>query len=448
VANLWKFGGSAVLLAALVGCGEKRARTPRITDASRLPHVEIVDPRREPLMVINIDVTAQVEAMERSDLCARVPGEVETLQPDPARKEVDIGSVIREGEPLLRLKVPELVKEKEYKEALAEQARHQVALAKEAQKVSDKELVESRELERRYQAEYTMRKAKHDRTMKLVQSGSLQPEVAEETLSQFEAGEGAWRAAKASIETRQAKLAAAAADLKVAESRVKVAEHEAQRLGVLVDYATVRAPFDGIVVRRLVDRGAMVKDTTPVLTVARTDKVRVLLDIPERYVPLVNSTELYPNADGQGDMVDLHIAALTERVPASELRGPITRLASALDPATRTMRAEVHLDNKAGHIRPGMYGTATVNLERLYKVLTIPSTALVRRDGELCVFCVELEPGEQSRGRARVKRIKLGIDDGKRIQVKEGLNGDELIIAKGNGVIHEGDEVIAVRADE
>jgi RND family efflux transporter MFP subunit len=387
--------------------------------------------------------------MERADLCARVPGLVETLQPDSTKPETDIGRRVTANEPLLRIAVPELEAEKKYKEALAEQARRQLDQAKETQTVAAKELAEARELERRYKAELEQRRAKHERTTKLVTSGSLQPEVAEETLGQFNAADAAWRASRAAIETRAAKVTQAAADYKVAESRVEVAEREAERLRVLVDFAIIRAPFDGIVTRRLADRGFMVKDTsTPVLTVARSDKVRVLLDIPERFVPLVNADDHNPNKNGRGDRATVRIPSLNEHVPDGLFVGTITKLGNALDPVARTMRVEVHLDNKTGHLRPGMFGTATVWLEDLNDVVTIPSTALVRRDGVLCVYCVKVDKGDTGRGRVRVRPVNLGVDDGKRVQVKDGLHPGELIIAKGNGVIHEGDEVFAVRLKE
>src|SRR5262249_5075999 len=68
----------------------------------------------------------------------------------------------------------------------------------------------------------------------------------------------------------------------------------------------------------------------PPLTVTRTDVVRILLDIPERDVPLVNATEQNPNKDGKGDLVTLHIPALRSVVSNGEFTGHITRLASAL----------------------------------------------------------------------------------------------------------------------
>jgi RND family efflux transporter MFP subunit len=409
-----------------------------------LPRLEIVQPERGPL-VIRIELSAMVEAMEKADLCARVPGMVESLQLDDRKAEVDIGRRVSAGEPLIKLAVPDLEADKKLKEALLDQAEKQKLQTLEARNVATKELLEAQEQEKRYQAEFNRSKEKHDRTLKLVQRNALQPETAEETKSQLEAASAAWQAAKAQIGTKQARLEATDADLKVAESRIKTARAEVQRLEVLLGYATIRAPFDGIVTKRWVDRGAMIKDpAVPLLTLMRTNVVRVLLDIPERDIPLVNSAEQNPNPDGKGDPVVLQFPALR----GLEFAGHVTRLAAALDPATRTMRAEVHLDNREGYLRPGMYGTASVTLDERDYVLTVPSTALVRRGKSVEVFYVANPAGEPPRGVVQRAEVELGLDDGRRVEIRNGLTGKEWVIAKGNGVVREGDTVIAVSSPE
>jgi RND family efflux transporter MFP subunit len=431
----------AVFLAA--GCGFADHK-PRPAEVDRLPHLETVQPERYQLPV-RIELTALVEAMEKADLCARVPGIVESLQLSAGKPEIDIGSRVSAGEPLLKLAVPDLEADKKHKEALLDQAEKQKQQTLSAQDVAAKDLDEAKEQERRYQAEFNHSRERHDRTMKLVQRGALQPEMAEETRNQLEAATAAWQAAKAAIVTKQARLAATEADLKVAETRIKVSHAEVQRLEVLLSYATVRAPFDGLVTKRWVDRGAMVKDPAiPLLTVMRTDTVRVLLDIPERDVPLVNATEQGPNPDGKGDAVELRLPALGTKT----FSGHITRIASALDPATRTMRAEVHLDNRDGVLRPGMFGTALVTLDQRDSALTVPSTALVRRGDKVEVFYVADPSGDPPRGVARRLEVELGLDDGKRVEIRSGLSGKELVIAKGNGVVREGDSVVAVSPQE
>jgi RND family efflux transporter MFP subunit len=317
--------------------------------------------------------------------------------------------------------------------------------------VTAKEVEEAREQEKRYQAEVVFRRQQHERTLQLVNRNALQPERAQETQSQFDAAEAAWRAARVQVEAKQAKLQALDAELAVADSRIRVAQADVARLQTLIGYATVTAPFDGVVTKRWVDRGFTVKDATaPLLTVMNTGTVRVLLDIPERFVPLVNATEQNPNPDGRGDPVVVRFAALRGAVPNGEFRGPITRLASALDPVTRTMRAEVHLDNRAGHLRPSMTGQASVLLERRPDRLVVPSTALVRRGDDVEVFYVasgELT-GDPPHGTVKAVRVELGLDDGQRAEVRSNLPADIWVIARNSSVVREGDTVIPVPPSE
>jgi RND family efflux transporter MFP subunit len=442
----------AALLPTVLGCGSpKKAEKP---EEEHLPRLETEQAERG-MLPIKIELSAVIEPMEKADLCGRVPGVIESLQLDPHKPEVDIGRPITAGEPLVKVAVPDLEAEKQYKDALLDQARKQRDQVIEAQKVAATELQEAREQERRYQAEFYRSDEKHNRTVKLVQGGSISRELAEETRNQLEAARSAWQAARAAIATKEARLAATAADLKLAESRIVAADAEVKRLTVLVDYATIRAPFDGIVTRRYLDRGAMVKDTaTPILAVMRTDMVRVLLDIPQKNVPLIHATYQNPNPDGQGDAVQLWFPELKDEkvAPDGKFLGHITRVASALDSVTRTMRAEVHLENKTvtknGHVvrllRPGMCGTALVLLEDGRYVLTVPSTALVRRGNSVYVYHVAEASGQPLKGVVRSAEVELGLDDGRRVEIRKGLRGDELIIVKGNGVLRDGDKVIAV----
>ncbi len=252
------------------------------------------------------------------------------------------------------------------------------------------------------------------------------------------------------IETRQAKLQAAETDLQVAESRIHVAEAEVNNVAEQLRFATVMAPFDGIITKRWVDRGATIKDpSAPLLTIMRTDWVRVLMDVPAKDSALINATEQNPNPSGKGDTVTLRVPALSETDRPTEFIGQVTRVADVLDPNTRTMRTEMHLENRDGLLRPGMYGTASILLEEHSGALTIPTSALVRRGKALIVYQVANVQGDPPRGIVeRIEDLELGLDDGKRIEVRRGLTGQELIIAKGNGVVRSGETVLAVPARE
>jgi RND family efflux transporter MFP subunit len=430
---------AVVPLAAALGCGRAPVKPPR-SQEERLPRLEVVSPLRTALLR-RVELAATVEPLKRIDLCARVPGVVEHLPDD-----VDIGRKVKAGEVLLRLGVPDLVAEKKHKEALLEQSRKQKVQAQEAIAVAEREVEEAQKEEKRYQAELAYQRIKHERIRGLVAAQAQDRQLQDEALRQMDAADSAWQAAKAKIATRQAKARAAAADLEVADRRISVAEAEVGRLATMVDFATVRAPFDGVITRRWVDPGAMIKDpAAPLLTIMHLDRVRVLIDVPQKDVPLVNTTEQSPNPDGQGDQVTVHVPALDDVVPRGRFKGVVARMAKALDPVTRTMRAEVEIANPENHLRPGMYGTATVLLEERYNVLTIPATALVRRgDGKVEVFHVAGAQGDPLKGELQRLEIELGLDDGRLVEVRRGLTGNELIVLRGNGVLRGEDKVIAV----
>jgi HlyD family secretion protein len=222
-----------------------------------------------------------------------------------------------------------------------------------------------------------------------------------------------------------------------------VARAEVERLNALVDFATIRAPFDGIITKRWVDHGATIKDPgMPLLTVMRTDVVRVLLDIPERDVPFIRAPG-QPTSEDRGNRVVLRIPALKEAVPGGKFQGRVTLLASALDPVTRTMRTEVHLNNQAGYLRPQMTGTASVVLTEREQALTVPSSALVRTGPKVEVFHVSKRPGSR-RGVVRRAEVELGLDDGRRVEIRKGLTGKEWVVLKANASLREGEPARSV----
>jgi hypothetical protein len=72
----------------------------------------------------------------------------------------------------------------------------------------------------------------------------------------------------------------------------------------------------------------------------------------------------------------------------------------------------------------------------------------MRRGDKVEVFYVADPKGDPPRGVARRLEVELGLDDGKRVEIRGGLTGKELIIAKGNGVVREGDTVLAISPQE
>jgi RND family efflux transporter MFP subunit len=424
-----------------LGCG-KSPNKKRGAFVERLPRVEVVNAQRKRL-VRRLETSATVEALKTVDLNARVPGTVSDLD-----DRMDIGRVVRQGEVLLQLAVPELEADKSHKQALVEQAKKQEVLATASLAVARREVQEGTADQKKFTADVAFFKIRYTQARDLVRQRAQNPQVEQEALKQFEAAEAALASNQASIAKREAKVEAAAADLELSRQRIRAADAEVKRLTELIAFATIRAPFDGVITKRWVHPGAVIRDSAaPLLTIMQMDKVLVLVDVPQRDVPYLNAREQNPNPDGRGDPVFIRMPSLKEVVKDGVIQGYITRVSRSLDPVTRTMRAEIELDNANLHLQPGMYGSASILVEDRSNVLTLPSAALMRRgEGLVEVYQVTGVNGEGDERRGMIKRLPvvLGIDNGKEVEIREGLKGDEWIVARATGIMRADEAVLAV----
>ncbi len=426
------------LLISPAGCGRKGKAGFRAGEVDRFPHLEVIKAETNTHLVVRRTYTATVEPMEKAELTARVRGQVKTMSAN-----ADIGRFVKKDEPLVVLDVPDIVADQENKKALLDQANNQCDQARHALQVAIEEVKEAQAEENKHEAEAKFRESQYIRAAQLVKSGAVTPQQEDEAKLQLSASEAAVKAVRAKIQTKQAKLETAKVEIKVADSRKKVAQAEVDRLAALVSFATIRSPFDGMVTKRWVDRGVIMRDAVhPLLTVMRTDVVRVLMDLPERHAPYIK-----PHAANQpGNSVELQIPSLQETLPNLEFKGTVTLTASALDPVTRTMRTEMHLANPLGYLKPQMTGTATVTLAERTGT-TIPATALVRRPDKTLIYYIANPSGQPPRGIVKPLEVQLGLDDGLSVEIlSPKLTGRELIIRKGNGVIQHGDQAVAVPA--
>jgi multidrug efflux pump subunit AcrA (membrane-fusion protein) len=98
-----------------------------------------------------------------------------------------------------------------------------------------------------------------------------------------------------------------------------------------------------------------------------------------------------------------------------------------------------------------MFGSASVLVEDRSEVLTVPASALIRRgEGLVEVYVVSdvTGQGDERRGVLRTRPVVLGIDDGKEVEIREGLRGGELVVARSSGVMRANDAVLAVTERE
>ena len=307
---------------------------------------------------------------------------------------VDIGDKVVKGQTLVKISIPEMQDDLEQKRALVAQAeaelkQAEVAVegAKAAAKTAELHIAQADAGVIRAQGEQERWSSEHGRMKELAASRSVPQKVVDETSNQSKGAEGdlprgtcQCSIGASPVEEARVNVQKAEADLGAAAAHLRVAKANLAHSTTLLEYTAIKAPYDGVVNRRLVVTGNFVSpatnsaaDAQPILVVCRTDIVRVFVDVPELEAEWVN----------EGDEAVVRVQALGEKA----FDAKVTRNSWSVDPTNRSLRTEIDVPNPQGILRPGMYATATILLEQRKDVLTIPVTAIVR-EGALSILFV------------------------------------------------------------
>ena len=389
--------------------------------------VAVVKPQRK-LLERRCEQPGEIAASEETPIYAKVAGYVQTLN-------VDIGDKIQKGQVLAVISVPELMEELKQKAAVVVQSESQIAQANAAVDVAQAAIETAEAKVAAAQAAIAKTTADVDRWQsestrvdEMAEKSAVTRKVADETLNQLRAAEGAKQEAEAQVNSAQAgvheaqaKLAAAKADVEAATARLAVAKADHDRTAALTEYATIRAPYDGTVTQRIIHTGHYVQP-------AVTGRDQPLLVVS-------HATSFAWSCMCQKPMPDSSNRA---KKPRSAFRRSTTsnstsvkRVASALDNTTRTERAEIELENSQGELLPGMYCYVSIVVGHRPDALVIPTTALLADQGkQFCLAVVD--------GRIAKLPLELGLRTGSEVEVLSGLSGDEAIIPKNPASLHEG----------
>ena len=277
------------------------------------------------------------------------------------------------------------------------------------------------------------RKKALDRITELAQRNAAEQRLVDEYEDQYLASLASEHAAQSGIETADAQIAEATAavglaqaELVTARTEIVVAEANLQRAKVMASYTRIESPFDGVVTFRGDDplpgsfiHSAADGNSEPLLAVATNDRMRTIVQVPDPDVPFCNV----------GDPANIKIDALGGRI----FKAKVSRMAESEDLKDRTMRVEIDLPNDKGLLRDGMYGRAVIELEPPSKNLTIPSTCLIEQgsQGDGAVFVVR-------DGKVTRIKVRVGKDNGLRVEVLSGLTANDEIIAQITPSITEG----------
>lgn len=214
--------------------------------------------------------------------------------------------------------------------------------------------------------------------------------------------------AQKEMETAESVNAKSKVDVATSEERIRLLGGDPKRLVSILD---ITAPVSGTIVEQNVTHSAGVKsfDNSPNLfTIADLSKVWVLCDVYEN-----NISQVHLN-----DYAEVRTNAYRDRV----VRGRVSNIGTMLDPASRTLKVRLELDNQDGYMRPGMFAAARFLAQGAVSRMGLPATAILRLHDRDWVFLpagdgkfrrTEVQTGGQLKD--GFQEILAGIKPGQRV---------------------------------
>jgi len=311
-----------------------------------------------------LELPGSMAAFESATLFARATGYI-------SMRNADIGSKVHKGDVLATIAAPDL--DQQLAEAKAQLVQFEAAV-------------------QQAQANGDLGRVTDQRTAQLVAKG--------------------WSSAQQGDQDR---LVYASRQAAVAVARANVVAQQAavNRLEQLKGFEQIVAPFDGVITSRLIDIGSLVAadsvSGTPLFSIARTDVLRVQIYVPQAAYFGIKD----------GDRAAVTVPELPNRV----FEGKVARNARTLAAGTRTLLAEVDVENRDGALTAGLYSVVHLHVTRPSPVMVIPSQAVIFDKDGLSVAVV-------SDGKVKLRRLDLGADNGADVEVRSGLEpGDRVILS-------------------
>jgi len=225
---------------------------------------------------------------------------------------------------------------------------------------------------------------------------------------------------QAKFEDAQKRVAVAEAKVKRAEANVRIKEAALARKKIDLEYASVRAPYDGVVVERLTEEGAFVDRGAPIVKLIGDRALEVEADVPyKRLAGLPIGREVTFRLDDGSE----HKARVRAVLPSEN---PLTR--------TRTVRFSPRFNGTTGQLAESQSVTVEVPLGRERNVVTVHKDAILKRPNGDMVFVVN---GDS----AQLRPVLLGEAVGSRLEVVHGLKAGETVVTRGNERLQPGAKV-------
>lgn len=340
------------------------------------------------------EATGSLAGDQQTDVAPQTAGKV-------IRVGVDIGSYVRRGQMLvqlddaeLKLRVDQAVAQVEQAKAAVRQAEEKIGLrpgqAFDPNRVADVAAAK---------VTYDLAEKNLKRAEKLIESGDVSRSFYDDQRARRDQLREQYEVALAQARQNYAAVDVARTNVANAQSQLALAKKN-------LSYAVIPAPIDGFVAERTADLGEYVSPQQKVVTIVRTNPLRIRIDIPEQAIPEVK--------------VGQSVSITTSAWPDKNFAGRIARIAPNVSATSRTMTVEAEIENNGNALKPGQFATVRILQERAEPAVLVPARAVMNQAGVNRVYVIK-------DGHAEQRLVQTGQTEGDLIEIRNGIAADEQV---------------------
>ena len=359
------------------GCSKTEEKTEAevktVQVATAIVESESIESQRQFSGSVSSEMTAVI--------IPKVVGYVENIYLNP-------GESFKKSDSLVTLKSTELEEKMRFAESSVEEAENGLKQAEIGLRMAKSQLNQA-------QSQYELAKKTYDRYSNLIQNNSVSRQEFDQVEAKYRLAAEQKDIAKQSVEL---------ADEKLAQVKLKKNQAEAMLAEVraYLSYTEIKAPFDGVVLEKMMDAGNLAAPGNPILKIGNHDAV-INAFINES---LINDIKVGMMADVMVDSINFKCVS------------KIIEISPDIDPATRNFKIKLKGNDK---LVPGMYAKISLGIGSK-DIVSVPESAVVQR-GQLTVVFVN------SDDKADMRFVKTGETTDGYVEILSGLKpGEEIVV--------------------
>jgi RND family efflux transporter MFP subunit len=344
-----------------------------------------------------VDLSGTLMSPEQARVSSEVAGPVREVL-------VQLGSIVRPGDVLIRLDPRELQLAADRSESALNQALAQLGIPRgqNVEPPGDEQVATVRQAS----ANLEDARAAYARADQLGGRGLLSRVDKDTAETRLKVSEANYTAALDAVRALKASLQDRRAAFELAQKKL--------------NDAAIRAPVGGSISERLVQPGEFIKENTPVVTIVQMSPLKLRTAVQEKFASVIKA----------GQTVDF----VVEAFPGQTFTGKIAYISPAVDQTTRTFAVEAMVVNEDGRLKPGFFANGAVGTRVDENVPALTEDAISTLAGVSSVFVVE-------DGKIRQQAVTLGARQGKLVEITTGLKGTETLAASNLGQLATGTQV-------